>query len=316
MDWRNYISVMTPVASSGNIVFSLETLDATSNIALVLNVSATAGDSEITLARKIKDQLVIEVGQASATYSGMPVMCTTLPLATFYTARTDHVVSIWSQAQFSLAQVSNNTGAILKISSTPTLLTLAQAKNIGPLLGVDFMDDNGINYTDQQIMDSMELASGQIISLVNNNFVISNYLEEHIGHMEGAIQLRIGPIIDYDTPVVLPPSLIPTSLNYLITYGGSFAIDRKTKILAYRFDSNLFNVYDPFEMRNEVKLTYRAGLMNIPKIVIEKTLQISSFLDDILGVTELKGGSFDVKLGLPTDVIKLIAAELRAYRNG
>jgi len=315
VDWRNYISVLTPCAASGNIIFSLETFNAVSNISLTLNVSALQDSDEISTALAIKNQFVTLLTQASAIYTGVPVYSDQDPLATFYIERTDMVVSIWSQAQFRLQVISNNTGSEVRVGPNPVLGTLAQAKAYGPIMGADFSDSNEIALTDNQIMDALELASDQVIRIVNNYFVIANYLQEYTGHMEGSIFLNVGPIVTWDQPFIRRPSIL---VNLTIPFSQtrlSYSIVRKTKMLNYRYDNAIFGYYDPFDMNNEVKMTYRAGYLNIPRIVTEKVLQVTTLLLNDTNVKTLKGGSFSVEFRLPKETYNSIATELRHFRN-
>lgn len=314
MDWRNYLSVMTPTSASGNIVFNFTTFDADPNTSLTMTVSALAGENEITLARRIHDQIVVQLIQASAQYSGLPAFSSQMPQATFYLGQTDHIVSVWSQATFQITEISNATGAAIQISSSPTFVTLAQGQDLGPLLGLDYTDANETPLTDTQIMTVLQLASDQIVRLTNNDLVIACYLHEYIGSMQGTILLRQSPIVNYDKPAVLPPILVSTGLYYVYNYYSSFQVDRKLRLLNYRFGSNLMNAGDPFDTNNEVKVTYRAGYMNIPRIVQEKTLLIVALMLNDPNIKSLKGGSFAVEFRLPIETLRAVSAELSAYK--
>lgn len=68
-DWRNYISVLTPTVTSGNLQFEVETYDAAQNITLTFNVSALGSWDEIKLAKSISDQMNTILLQASAASS-------------------------------------------------------------------------------------------------------------------------------------------------------------------------------------------------------------------------------------------------------
>lgn len=315
MDWRNYLSVMTPTSASGNMVFNFTTYDANPNITLTMTVSAAAGLNEVAVAREIHDQLTVQLIQASAQYNGIPVFSNQTPKATFFIGQSDNIVSVWSQATFLLTEISNATGAAIQISSNPTYVTLAQAKSLAPLLGFEFTDANEAELTDEQIMVVLQLASNQISSIVNNNLVIANYLLEYIGNMEGSTSLQYGPVVNYDTPVILPPLYaIMAQAYYIYLYPYSFQVNRKLRILNYRFTSQLMGDGDPFEMNNEVKMTYRAGFMNIPSIIKEKTLLVTTLMLNDANVRSLKAGSFAVEFRLPIETLKAIYAELGAYR--
>lgn len=314
MDWLNYLSVLTP-AGTGDLVLSLETFNAANNISLTLTVTSGAAQDEITYARSIHQQVQVQLIQASANYGGLPVFSDQAPYATFVLARTDHVVSFWSQAEFRLQVVSNAAGAEIQISSAPTFLTLSMASAMAPLVGVEFTDFNEVSLTESQIMLLLQMASDQIARLLNNNIVMSNYLHEHVGNMQGSMSLSKGPINTWDVPYIRRPYVILITAIPLGQTALSYTVLRKLKIVNYRFDNELIDTTDPFEMNNEIRMTYRAGLMNIPKIIQEKVLQISSLLLSDNNIKTLKGGSFAVEFRLPTEVLASIAVELRSYRN-
>lgn len=315
-DWRNYISVLTPTVTSGNLQFEVETYDAAQNITLTFNVSALGSWDEIKLAKSISDQMNTILLQASAAYSQnpYPVFANYPPNATFYVSKTDHIVSFWSQAQYRLQLVSNNTGASIRISSAPTFVTLAKAKSMAPLIGIDFSDFNEEDLSDNQIMELLEMSSNQIVNIINNPLVIANYLLEKRGTMTGSIRLKSKPVLDFDAPYVIRPNVIlPLALPILLT-GWTYEIVRDKGLFTYRYSSDLIQAWDPFEINNEVKMTYRAGQLNIPKIVMEKVLEISGLALNNTNIKSLKGGSASVEFRLPQDTYKSISQELGQFR--
>lgn len=312
-DWRNYISVLTP-AASGTLIFSVETYDASPNVTLTLPVTAGRSMDEISLANQISNQFTTLLTQACAIYQGIPVFSFFPPNANFYVDKTDHVVSFWSQAQYRLQLVSNTTGAAIQISPTPTLLTLAQAKSMAPLVGVDFSDFNENDLTDNQIMELLQIASNQIVNIVNNPIIIANHLLEIIGNMVGSVKLDSKPVLDYDPPVINRPSvLLPLSLPILQS-GYSYDIVRNKGIFNYRYDSNLINAWDPYDSNNEVRMTYRAGNLNIPRIIQEKVIQVAGISLNTSSIKSLKGGSASVEFRLPQEALAAISAELAQFR--
>lgn len=314
MDWRNYLSVLTP-AGTGNLVLQLETFNAYSNVSLTLTVTSDQAQDEITYARSIHQQVQVQLVQASASYWGQPVFSDQAPLSTFKLSRTDHIVCFWSQAEFRLYVVSNDAGAEIQIASSPTFLTLAQAQDFAPLVGLEFTDFNEDDLTNSQILTLLQLASDQIVRLINNNIVISCYLKEHIGHMTGTLGLDYGPVVEWDVPYVRRPYVILVTAIPLGQSAIAYNVIRNLKLVNYRFTNDLIDVFDPYEMNNEVKMTYRAGLLNVPRVIQEKVLQICSMMLTDTNIKSLKGGSFAVEYRPPVEVLEAIALELRAYRN-
>lgn len=315
MDWKNYISVLTAASGAGTILFHLETFNAQTNIALTIPVTSTGAPDEITLALRIQNQVNTILVQASASYQGGPVFSDQEPQATFDVTRSDHCVCIWSQAEFRLRMDSNDTGAQIRIGPSPTLITLPKAKAYAPLMGVTFSDFNEVDLTDDQIIQLLEIASDQIGRLINNNIVISTYLHEAIGNMVGTMRLGKGPLVDWDVPYIRRPYIILITAIPLGQSAIAYNVVRNLKLVNYRFTNSLMNLLDPYEMNNEIKMTYRAGFMNIPTIVQEKVIQMASIMLNDANVKTLKGGSFSVEFRLPTEVLDSIARELKFYRN-
>lgn len=314
-DWRNYVSVMTPTATSGDLTFHLETFDSDPNISLTMMVSALEGEDEITVAERVKSQCSTILRQASAYYNGIPVFSNQVPAATFDLQRTDSCVSFWSQATFRLRLTGNTTGCSLKIASTPTPITLAQAKSIAILNGVAFEDGNENTLTDNQIMDLVEIASNQIIEILNNPFVIACYLHEYLGNMEDTFFLRYGPIVNWDQPYIRRPFYLLYDALSLLQTKVNFSVDSRLRMVNYRYQNDLFSSWSPGEMNNEFKMTYRAGFMNFPRLLLDKIVQASSLALNNTNVKSLKGGSFAVEFRLPIETLQAIALEMRQYKN-
>jgi hypothetical protein len=312
---------MLPAASSGSTVFQVQTYDATPNLTFTVTCTATAGDSEITMAYNYLNAFnfyFIANGAyygTSNTGGGIPVFSDQNPQPTFYADRTDHVVSFWSQARYSITQISDTTGSKFNMGPNGTLVTYAQAQDYAPMLGTIFEDLYENSLAQQQILDLLAICSDQIIKLVNNNFVVSNYLHEHVGCLNGSIILRTGPILDYDTPLVRRPYVVLITAVPLGQTKISYQVDRKTKLFNYRFTNDLIDLTEPLEMNNDFKLTYRAGYQNIPTIVKEKIINVANLVLTDTNLSALGGGSAKFTFRLPIETLKAIAVELRNYRN-
>jgi hypothetical protein len=297
------------------MVFHLETYNSQANIALSFTATSSGTETEVGLAYSLASQFNTILIQASAAYNGQPVFSDQLPISSFNVTVTDHVVCIWSQANFRIELTSNTTGSSILVGPSPVLVTLQKAKNYAPLLGIEFSDFNENNLTDKQIMVLMELASDQIVKLTNNNIINSTYLKEHIGNMTGTLTLGKGPITSWDVPYIRRPYIILVTAIPLGQAAIAYNVVTRLKLVNYRFTNDLMNLFDPFEMNNEVKMSYRAGFLNIPRIIQEKVVEMSSLMLTDTNIKSLKGGSAAVEFRAPQEVLNAISQELRAYRN-
>ena len=306
---------MTPATSTGIHTFTLATTDAIPNISLTLTASSTSGDDEITVAQSIVSQFNTQLAFASALYTGTPVFSDQAPAATFYVASTDHCVSIWSQARYRLQLTSNTAGTSVVIGPCPIPITLARALALGPLTGVDFTDSNENLLSNSQIINLLEYSSDQVMRLINNYFVIACHLHEHLGNMEDTIFLRAGPIVDWDRPNIRRPIAILSIAIPILQSSIAFSVDRRSKMVNYRYGNSLMYTWDPYDMNNEVKMTYRAGHLNFPRILQEKIVQAASLTLNDTNIKSLKGGSFAVEFRLPIETLRAITQELRQYEQ-
>lgn len=303
---------MTPAASAEDLTFSFETYNAETNIVLVATVTGiTTSMSEIDVALEIENQLT----DLLPAYSGVPVFSTDAYEATFRVTRTSHSVCVWSQAQFRTQLTENNTGAKLKISPTPVLMTVARANALnGGFTGSAFGTLSGTALTTDQTIDMLESVSAELIGYLNNNIVISTYLGEFRTDGYKSIFTSPTPGVAIDTPTVRRKYAYEI---WAIPQYGYLAYNwiRHSGQLNFRYNENFVNAGEPFELDNEVRVTFTAGEFDIP-VAIEKCLihltQLGINMSS--GVEELAGGSFKVKFGDYSKTLEHIFRPIRKYK--
>ncbi len=318
-DHRYYLSVMTPAASSGDITLEVETYDAEENLTLSCEVTGITTDmTEIDIAKAIEEQLNTTIAAASAEYDGIPKLSSEDYEATFQVTRTEHVLCLWSQAQFSLIEDANTTGNILKLSTTPCLLTVAKARRVATVCGVTLVNaDTATAFTSSEIADYIEMACADLIGVLRNNVVISTYLGEFRTNQTKSVQLRPLPLVSIDNPKVR------RKVMFERIWQPSFTDDAYNKIkskgeINFR-DSQLFvERGEPFDMDNEVRISYTAGHFHIPTEIQRAVLMIAEAAGtaDQRGLKALGGGSLRVEWQDPKSIYYRIFLPVKKFIQG
>lgn len=355
MRQRKWVSVLTPAASSGEIDFIYTTVGSAQNITLLIPATGIiAGDSENVVAQKIYNCMynvllnTVMYGDVSQSagqgLSGssqfnvnnmqngvlaippgglvagngifnIPVYGSQSPSSQARPAVTDHVVSLFSQAQFSLLASSNTVGATIHISTTPIYCTLSEARQRGPLRRQYWRLNDGTSMTDDQVIEVLEAACGDWINISNNYITQTCCVAERDGNLTDGIQLMKYPIVVTDTPRVRRPSILQTLVADTTTIDilSKYIVNRDTGWLTFRFAQNLVFNYEPFDFYNEIKVSYVGGYMSIPHEVKMLVLDISTFSGPPRQESELKSGTTSAKFYLPNVMYKDICNRYKSY---
>lgn len=316
-DHRYYVSVMTPAINSGNITFQLDTYDADYNISVTPIVTGIVeGMQEIDIALNIQTQLQTLFLASGMQYNGAPRFSAEPYAATFRLTRTGHIDCFWSQAQFRLQIISDTTGALYKLSSAPCLITLARATELyGATNGGTgtFTAMSGVTLNSLQIIDAIEETSAELCAYLRNNIAISSYLGEWRTDGMKSVYTSPSPGLSIDQPLIRRKNLYEM---YSIPQYSPLAYNwvRHTGELTFRFNQSYVNAGEPFELDNEVRVSFVAGEFVIPA-VIEKCVNqlISLGLRVSSGVEEMGGGTFRVKLRGYTEELERIFRPARHY---
>lgn len=322
-----FISVMTPPSSSGTIGFQFQTLDASVNYTYTIpctGILSTDGEKET--ARKIYTCINSFLQNTLITNDNLlppgvnaifniPVYGNQDPVGNFRPAYTDHVVSMFSQAQFKYSITSNNTGANIKISTAPMLVTLAEALNYGAFTGQNFQDEFGVAYTTDQIITLVEIASIEITEILQNYIVNACYVHEEDGYFTDGIQLKKYPIRTCDTPRVRRPSILQTLVADSTTMDilTKYIVNRETGWLTFRFSQNLIFNYEPFDYYNEIKVSYIGGEDVIPTSIKVATTQISVYAGTVIDIKSFRTGTTAFVYRDRVEIFKDILSKSKKY---
>lgn len=325
------MSIMQPAASSGGFSVTLQTIDAKYNLLQTMAVTGiNLNDSPATIAYNAQAQLTTQLIQYGINFSGNPVFTSLgiidpsgspnfssqLGLATFRITQSDHILCFFSEADYNLTVTNDTTGCFQYVSDVPLLATLAQINAYGPISGLVLETVAGAQLTDDQVAYLIELASGQLITILNNNIVVCTYVHEAIGYWQRSFFLREGiPGIYFDGVRVKPSTSV---LMYGVLVGNSLSMNwnykRATGELNYIPSQNLVGSWEPSAMGNEIKISYVAGNYHIPKAILLGLIELmTAVLENKGDISELKAGTWSVKFNNNNPIVNQIRDDLYLY---
>ena len=332
-DWRQYISVMNmvdPTIALGFVNFQITTQDGYPNVSFTFSASAASGMCENDLAQSIVDSLNFTLATTFVStqdpsnpqqpttipllYGGYPAFSSMIPPPCFAAYITDNIVSIWSQCRFNVRILSNTGNNIVSVNPNPIYTTLADAKDMATVMGIDFEDNSENPLTDQQLTILLRNASAQLIALLRNPIVINNYLERFIGNTTGSIFLKYKPCMNYDLPNIRRPYIIGVTTVLITKSPVSYDWDPTTGLFSYRFTNDLIEIAEPFDQGNEIVMTYRAGYQNVPSIIKEKTIEVAQDIMLNPNIKSLRGGTGQVEYNDPISNLRWMAIQLGEFR--
>lgn len=315
MNNLQFISVLTVPASSGQAVFEIKTYDASTNIILTLTATGlNTTDSENAIAKKIYDQFNTLLTNNSANFTA-PVYGADTPAAKFRAHRTEHVISIFSESQFSVELLSNTTGNIIYIDNVPIPLTISEAQSLGAIQGQQFKDFDGNNLTNSQIADLLAASFAEFVAYTNNYVVMATYVHEEEGIGDDAIQLGKRPLVSVDIPQIRRPIFL-TNIAQETTVSGMFIyiVNRELGWIQYKFAQDILFNYEPFDKGNEIKISYVAGYKSIPLAVKSALLRLTTLYQHDADIDQLEGGTFRVVFSKEkTTITKILGPFAKSY---
>ncbi len=299
-----FTSILSAAASSGDFSVQLTSLNASANVTLTLTATGnTVGMAPDDMAANAVTQFRIELLQYGALYDGAPVLSQDPPPATWRVLLTDHVITFFSECQFRLKLLENDTGAEIVCSHEPLLTTLVDLTVYSNLMKV------GATLTTEEKILLITTASGLITSYLNNLLVIAGYVKTETGFYQRSFFLNQGlPVQSWDPPRIAPPGIgIWYNWLYIMAW-VRWNMNPETGELFYQPNQNFLNVPEPGSLNYQFKCSYTAGLVNLPaQVLIAMTMIIKAIVNDMGGAKSLKTGSFQITLKERTPIIEALA---------
>lgn len=318
MEARQCINIMTPPASGGSITFQFQTYNANPNIIIVATVTGVdATNSEEDLAANIAYQIgTIDIQNHVDFEGNVDLVNNPPPDANFYLSRTDHVVNIFSQSQFSLKVTANNTGSDVEITTDPILVKLSEAKEFGPSLGQNWVNlSTGATLTNDQIIAALRMSSSYLTAVLRNRIVKSMYILQVLGNYTISVQTLKRPIVRVFNPLLRRPD-VPTFLDLssqLVDPLSVYDVADDTGWITYRYAQEVFNAMEPFDKNNTWRLAYEAGYHNIPDAVKFAIVRLTYIQQRFSNVKSLKGGTSEIVYGSTNADVQILFRVLGEY---
>lgn len=310
-----FLSVLTPAASAGDITFQIQTYDASTNATLTLVATGiTITDSEAAIANKIKTQLDTQLVQYHANYVGVASYGTDVPPALFRLGRTDHIVSIFSESQFSFEILTDTTGGMNYIQNIPVLVTISKARTWGLFEEQPFEDEDDNALTNQQMADLLCMGSAKFVNITNNYIVQSTFVHTEWGFYTKGIQLKKYPVFSMDGPRIRRPNILSSVvIDNTQDLASKYTLDNENGWVMFRFAQEMLLNYEPFDMGNEIKISYVGGYKQIPIDIQQAVVKLTSVIQNDVDIKSLKAGSFAVEFRPDVIVLGDIFLELKKY---
>lgn len=299
-----FCSILSQAAATGSFSVQLTSLNASANVTLTLTATGnTVGMAPDDMSANAVPQMITQLIQYAAAYDGAPALSQDTPAATWRVMFTDHIITFFSECQFRLKLLSNDTGAEIVCTHEPLLVTLDDLTTYSNLMKL-----GATLTTDEQIL-LITTASGLITAYLNNLLVLAGYVKTETGFYQRSFWLNQGlPVQSWDPPRIAPPGIgIWYNWLYLMAW-VRWNMNPETGELFYQPNQNFLNVPEPGSLNYQVKVSYTAGLVNLPaQVLIAMTTIIKAIVNDMGGAKSLKTGSFQVTLKERTPILEALA---------
>lgn len=284
-----FCSILSQAAATGSFSVQLTSLNASANVTLTLTATGnTVGMAPDDMSANAVPQMITQLIQYTAAYDGAPALSQDTPAATWRVLFTDHVITFFSECQFRLKLLSNDTGAEIVCTHEPLLVTLDDLTTYSNLMKL-----GATLTTDEQIL-LITTASGLITSYLNNLLVLAGYVKTETGFYQRSFWLNQGlPVQSWDSPRIAPPG---TGIwyNWVILMAWiRWNMNPETGELFYQPNNNLLNNPEPSSLNYQFKCSYVSGELNLPsQVLLVMTMLIKALVNDTNGLKSIKTGSF------------------------
>ena len=291
-----YISVLAPATAAGDVVLNIKSINRATPITFNITVPIETTASVVDIADLIKSGIDAQLVSLGYNYTGIPsfVYASTEWPFTFRTYQTDHIINIWSQTPYRLSVVSAPAGVTILTGSSPTLITLARARALAPIIGTTYAS-GATTYDDATLALALESASDEIISqyLGSHPVAASTFLHQEFGFNQNGFQLFYRPVIGWDIMAFRFPSFwniaVPESGQLT---AGYFSIDPTTGYVTFAIRSGA----RPMRPGNVAKITYVSGKTEIPTSVEREIVRVGQYIKIPVFASRMKSASTQLDL--------------------
>lgn len=288
---------MAPPSASGTLSFTLTTYNASPNLSLTVTVTGIQrGMTEEQVAQTICLQASSAMCNSGTIFQGYIGTITDPVTGAWNTACTDHVVSIFSLAQFAVLDITDTgSGALYFEDTSPVLCTLNDALTYGPLSAQLLQTCGGGALSTSQIIDLLAMASADVCAITRNDFVQGYYIFQLTTNLTNAIRFPNYPVVFFFNPFDIRPTIIQLAAQVAIfDLPARYSVDYQTGWCTFRYAQDLLFNYEPFDMNNQWFCAYLAGYYAIPREVKTAVLRWSYVCQTYTNITEMSNGVIKV----------------------
>lgn len=314
--YHQFVSVMTPVASTGDITLELQSFDASENMTIsVIATGLPAGTDEIQTAILMQSQIQDQLIQYGVNYDLQPNFDDEGFPAQWRLERTEHILSFAAQCRFRIRETANTTGSVIVIHGDGVLMTVTEARSKAAIFGITFADSSGTAFTDSQVAEILTVTSETLIGYLSNPIVAAGYFRTITGRDFDGVALRPKPGIKVDNLRVRSRRIGLLTGTAETLFGKGIIWDADKNTIRFRWTNNLVRLGNPFSMNTWVMVSYVAGHLEIPLIVKNAALQLagSAISGESGKIQSLQGDSFRITFFAHKDQINSILLPLRKF---
>ena len=306
-----------PTSASGSFAFTLQSFNAVPNVGLVLTATGlVSGMTEDQVAHTINQQASAQIAGAGVYFNGyLPTFIVNPVTAMWAVAQTDHVMSVYCPASFSMTEASNTTGAKIRIGTSPILATVNEALTYSPLLNSVYSTCGGALNTDQ-LIDLLDMASADTVSILGNTIVTDYYVFQFTTQQTNSIRLPAYPVQYYYPPFMVRPVIYPlASPQSSFALQSLFTVNSGDGWMTYRFAQDMLFNYEPYDWNNMFIMAFISGFYHIPREIITCIIQYAYLLQtSYSNIKEISDGVTKISYDVDRNMIKReIFSKVRTY---
>jgi hypothetical protein len=306
---NQFISVLRkPATVTGkHLKFKVSSLNASVSDSFAIDVVFVGTDTERTCAQKIYDAISTKLAANAGQYlyAGTSTFYPSAAPFTFRTLKTDHIVNLWSQAEFQIDPDSgSDSDIVLVYGPDPVFTTLPELERNAAAVSLRLTNNAGVQFDDDILVEFLKLASSEAVAIMGKPIVAATFLHQMSARGDDWFEVSETPVIRWD--------------NALSKYGGVLQLNYTQNILTVQIDRETgvghfegargvvdtgnvnnpagFGGTRPGQDGNEIQLTYIAGYGAVPGILKLETSRLIGTQAVPGYIESVKGASFSMTI--------------------
>ena len=315
MSKNSFVNVLAGSKKAGDIVLQFRDINTATPVIVTATIPVLANRTEKQLASDIWDGLNSTFISNNVLYSGQPSFPSTNPTVMgFESIRTQNIIAIWSQSEYEMELVSNDTNAILDVSATPIFGTLEDFRDLAGVSGVKLLTGDNTPMSTRQIILAAKSACSKMIQMLNGFYIIpTTYLQVEEGEWQRGVTCRYAPIIRR-SPVLARGPIQPGYYDSLgFTPVQRIEFDPWTGCMHFLDYSNSIGFREATDFGNSIVWSYVAGYPDVVESLMQVALQTLGMSRIPTEIAAFRGASFQLQFKDPAKANALIMSSLSQF---